>query len=309
MKKSLVLLALALVGAGCSKEEPVEVPAAETASCVKDAVRAIYRLETATCVKGEKPTFTSLDVAGMSAKELKKKFKSFARPKLTHLWMPGAEKWIVVEHVSTNGVALAEAMEAFVADDACAVSLPETFASYVGTLSEVLPAFESRLEGTVVPEWFVTKSVPSLAWLKADDSIDADILAPTLAEIRSMQIVRRVILEGNMAAARATDKASEEAATLTWAKAYLRNPNDPMLNERRENLKKNALGFLSVNKPLQAMKCFETLVLINPNDSAAVYGFGKCLELLGRTDLSKDVIKRSEDLEAGLVVQPEVDGE
>lgn len=309
MKKRLGLLAFALVFAGCSKEESAEVPSTETASCVKDAVRAIYRLETATVVKGEKPTFTSLEVSGMSAKELKKKFKSFAHPERTHLWMPGAEKWIVVEHVSTNGVALAEAMEAFVADDVCAVSLPEAFASYVGTLPEVLPAFESRLEGMVVPEWFVTKTVPELAWLKADESIDADILAPTLAEIRSMQIVRRVILEGNMAAAQATDKASEEAATMLWAKAFLRNPNDPMLNERRENLKKNALGFLSVNKPLQAMKCFETLVLINPNDSAAVYGFGKCLELVGRTDLSKDVIKHSEELEAGLGIQLEEDGE
>lgn len=303
MKRVFKFAALALLIAGCSNKDSTDVPEAETASCVKAAVRAIYRLETATVVKGEKPAFTSLDVSGMSAKALKKRLDLFAHPERTHLWMPGAEKWIVVEHVSTNGVALAEAMEAFVADDACAVSLSETFASYVGTLAEVLPAFESKLEGTVVPEWFVTKDVPELSWLKADDSIDADILAPTLADIRSMQIVRRVILEGNMAAAKATDKESEEAATLTWAKAYLRNPNDPMLNERRENLKKNALGFLSVNKPVQAMKCFETLVLINPNDSAAVYGFGKCLELIGRKDIADEVLRHSEELEAAQQVE------
>ena len=288
-------LGVALLVVGCSKETKVEAP--PTAECVKDAVRAIYRLESATVAAGARPAFTSLDVAGLTAKELEKKLKAFANPARTHLWMPGAQKWIVVEHPSTNGVSLARAMEAFAGDEACAVSLPETFASYAGTLEEVLPAFAAKLEGEVVPEWFVTKKVPALAWLRTDEAIDADILAPTLAEIRSMQVVRRVVLEGNMAAAAATDKKSEEAATEKWAKAFLRNPNDPLLNERREHLRKNALAFLGVNKPVQAMKCFETLVLINPKDAAAVYGFGKCLELIGRADMAKDVLKRAEDLE------------
>lgn len=295
MKKLVCLVALLLVVAGCSKEETP--PETETASCVKDAVRAIYRLETATVEKGARPKITALNVAGLTAKELKKKLTAFPRPTETHLWMPGAEKWIVVEHTSTNGVDLAAAMDAFVADENFAVSLPETFASYVGTLDEILPAFESKLEGVVVPEWFVTRAIPSLAWLKYTDAIDPDILAPTLAEIRSMQVVRRVVLEGNMAAAAATDKRSEEAATEAWARSYLRNPHDPLLNERRENLKKNALAFLGVNKPIQAMKCFETLVLINPQDAAAVYGFGKCLELIGRSDMAKEVFERAKELD------------
>ena len=287
-----LLIGVVLV-AGCSKEASVEAP--PTAACVKDAVRAIYRVETATVETGRRPTFTSLDVTGFTARDLEKKLRGFANPSRTHLWMPGAQKWLVVEQASDKGVSLEKAMEACVDDESCHASLPETFASYVGTLAEVLPAFESKLEGEVVPEWFVTKKIPTLAWLDTTD-IDEDILKPTLQEIRSMQVVRRVILEGNMAAAKATDKKSEEAATEQWAKAFLRNPNDPLLNERRENLRQNAKGFIGVNKVVQAMKCYETLVLINPKDIPAVYGFGKCLENMGRADLAKEVLQRAEDL-------------
>lgn len=295
MKRFLAIalgLAFVLIS-GCSKEAPVEAP--PTAACVKDAVRAIYRVETATVEDGVRPTFTSLDVTGLSARELEKKLRAFANPLRTHLWMPGAQKWLVVEHASEKGVSLEKAMTAFAEDESCKVSLPETFASYVGTLDEVFPAFEAQLEGEVVPEWFVTKKIPTLAWLDTTD-IDEDILKPTLQEIRSMQVVRRVILEGNMAVAKATDKKGEEAAIEQWAKAYLRNPNDPLLNERQERLRQNAKGFIGVNKVVQAMKCYETLVLINPKDIPAVYGFGKCLENMGRADLAKEVLQRAKDL-------------
>ena len=285
-------LALLLIS-GCSKESPVEAP--PTAACVKDAVRAIYRVETATVEAGKRPKFTSLDVAGLTARDLERKLRAFADPSRTHLWMPGAQKWLIVEHTSEKGVSLEKAMDAFIEDESCKASLPETFASYVGTLDEVLPAFEAKLEGEVVPEWFVTKKIPTLGWLDTTD-IDEDILKPTLQEIRSMQVVRRVILEGNMAVAKATDKKGEEAAIEQWAKAYLRNPNDPLLNERREHLRNNAKGFIGVNKVVQAMKCYETLVLINPKDMPAVYGFGKCLENIGRADVAKEVLQRAEEL-------------
>lgn len=296
MKRILTGLLLGAVLVGCSKDEERPTEVRETAPCVKAAVRAIYRLETAVVEKGAKPKFVSLDVAGMTAKDLKKKLSVFTHPENVHLWMPGAQSWVLVEHVSTNGVSLAGAMDALAEDSTCTVSLPEAFASYVGTVEEVLPAFEAKLEGEVVPEWFVTRNVPELDWLRGAYTIDDDILKLTLEEIRSMQVIRRLVLEGNMAAAQATDKKGEELATEKWARAYLRNPNDSLLNERCENLRRNATGFLAVNKILQAMKCYETLILINPKDITSLYGFGKCLRNVGREDLAKEVYKRADEL-------------
>ena len=111
-----------------------------------------------------------------------------------------------------------------------------------------------------------------------------------------MQVVRRLLLEGNMLAAKAKDKKGEEAAIDCWARAALRNPSDPMLRERIENLKRNAKGFLALNKVLQALKCYETIVLITPNDAAAVYNFGACLMKIGKRDMAEEVLKRGKEL-------------
>ena len=126
--------------------------------------------------------------------------------------------------------------------------------------------------------------------------IDEDILRATLSEIRSMQVVRRLILEGNMLAAQAKDKTGEEEAIDRWARAALRNPSDSMLRERIDNLKRNAKGFLAVNKVLQAMKCYETIVLIRPNDATAVRNFGMCLKKIGKLDLAEKVLERAKKI-------------
>ena len=118
----------------------------------------------------------------------------------------------------------------------------------------------------------------------------------TLAEIRSAQVMRRELLRGNMLAAKATDKKSEEAAIEVWAKVALRNPKDPMLLERIDNLNRNAKGFLEVGKPLQAMKCYETVVLIRPNDPVAVHNFGACLMKIGKRDMAEKVLARAKKL-------------
>ena len=147
----------------------------------------------------------------------------------------------------------------------------------------------------MVPEWFVTKDIPELKWLDVS-GVDEDILKPTLQEIRSMQVVRRLVLEGNMSSRQASDKKGEEEATEKWSRAMRRNPNDPMLLERLDILAKNAKGFLEVGKVLQAMKCYETIILVNPKDAGAVRSFGECLGKIGRTDMAKEVLKRAEEL-------------
>ena len=47
---------------------------------------------------------------------------------------------------------------------------------------------------------------------------------------------------------------------------------------------------------LQALKCYETIVLITPNDAAAVYNFGACLMKIGKRDMAEEVMKRGKEL-------------
>ena len=292
MKRLAGIVLLAAAVAGCSKETVVEVKAPEMSAAVREAIRLIGVLEGTSSDVGV--TQAVVNVRGLTALQFRKRLLAFPGEEV-HVWMPGERDWVLVGNETTNGVSLAAAMERFAADTNCTASVPEVFASYVGTRDEVMPAFRGLLEGEVVPQWFVTREVPSLAWLRTD-GIDADILAPTLAEVRSVQVVRRLVLEGNMQAAQAKDKKGEEAATDTWAKAALRNPNDPMLLERIDRLNRNAKGFLEVGKVLQAMKCYETLVLIRPNDATAVRNFGLCLKKIGKLDMSEKVLKRAEIL-------------
>ena len=113
-----------------------------------------------------------------------------------------------------------------------------------------------------------------------------------------MQVVRRLVLEGIIASRQVKDKGDEGPVTERWARAFLRNPHDPLLLERIDVLNRNARGFLEVDKVLQAMKCYETIILINPNDAVAVGNFGLCLRKLGRLDMAKEVLARAKELEA-----------
>jgi tetratricopeptide (TPR) repeat protein len=262
---------------------------------VKAAVRGIYRLENAVTNDAARPKFVTLDVVEMTADELKKKFLACGDLESAHLWMPGEISWVVVCHKPGATVSLAKAMDAVADDPSCTVSVPEVFASYVGTLAEVMPAFDSKLEGNVVPEWFVPEVVAAIPWIDGT-GVDGDILKSVSDEVRSMRNVRREVLKGNMAARAAKDKKGEEAACEIWAKAALRNPNDTLLLERIETLERNAKGFLEVGRPLQAMKCFETIILIQPKHASAVHNFGLCLQKLGKRDLADQVLKRAETL-------------
>ena len=296
MRRVAAILALAAcVLAGCSREE--KRPVRKTCDAVKAAVRGIYRLENAVTNDAARPKFVTLDVVEMTADELKRKFLECGDLASAHLWMPGEASWVVVCHKPGTTVSLAKAMDAVADDPSCTVSVPEVFASYVGTLAEVMPAFDSKLEGNVVPEWFVPEVVAAIPWIDGT-GVDGDILKAVSDEVRSMRNVRREVLKGNMAARQAKDKKGDEKACEFWARAALRNPNDPFLLERIANLEQNARAFLEGGMPVQAMKCFETIILIQPKNASAVHNFGLCLRKIGKKDLAEQVLKRAEMLKA-----------
>ena len=298
------LAAAALLAVGCSKEnEEVEQQQQreEKAKLPKDnyvfapvtnACRLIAKLENPSQAPGAIDT-KELDVRGMDAEGFCRELTQFMPGHEVHVWMPGRQRWLLVGRASTNRVSLVEAMDALAMDDRCA-SLPEIFASYVGRREDVLPAFMNDLSGEVVPQWFITKEIPKIDWLDVS-GVDDDILRPTLAEIRSVQVVRRVALEGDMLAVAAKDKAGEEKAAAAWARALLRNPHELFVLERLDRLARNARGFLEVDKTLQALKCYETMVLVKP-DSRNVRHFGLCLRKIGRVDFADKVLERVEQL-------------
>ena len=298
MRRIATFLLCAAFAAGCSKEDEVQVSKTPPCEPVLAAMEAICRLDALSTQVGHEigDGFTQqrLCVDGMSAKEFKRKLKEFPG-KDVHVWMPGEKHWLLTGSSNGNKISLAKVMDTFAADTNITMSVAEVFASYAGTREDILPAFERKLKGEVVPEWFITKDIPEISWLDTSD-VDEDILKATLSEIRSAQVMRRELLRGNMLAAKATDKKGEEAAIEVWSKVALRNPNDPMLLERIENLRRNAKGFLEVGKVLQAMKCYETIVLIRPNDSAAVHNFGMCLMKIGKRDMAEKVLAKAKKL-------------
>ena len=284
-------IALAVLVVGCSKDEPQSLAKRELSAPVREALYRISKLErTSTSDHSAKV----VDVRGMSAAELLRTLEEFPG-KDVHVWMPGEKDWLLIGNLSTNPVPLAKAMEEFASDTNCMTSVAEVFASYAGTREDILPAFKRKLKGEVVPEWFVTEKIPEIDWLDTSD-VDEDILKATLSEIRSAQVMRREFLRGNMLAAKAKDKKGEEAATEVWAKVAIRSPNDPMLLERIDRLNRNAKGFLEVNKPLQAMKCYETVVLIRPNDPVAIHNFGACLMKIGKRDMAEKILAKARKL-------------
>ena len=290
--RRIVAIALAAAAvAGCSKENPQQLERREHSASVREAIYRIGKLERRSVSDHSAKV---IDVSGMTASDFHRVLEAFPG-KEVHVWMPGEKDWLLIGNLSTNPVPLAKAMEEFAADPKCMTSVAEVFASYAGTRDEILPAFTSKLKGEVVPEWFIAKEVPEIGWLDVS-GIDEDILKVTLAEIRSAQVMRRELLRGNMLAAKATDKKGEEAATDVWAKVAIRSPNDPMLLERIDRLNRNAKGFLEVGKVLQAMKCYETVVLIRPNDPVAVHNFGMCLKKIGKLDLAEKVLAKAKQL-------------
>ena len=239
-----------------------------------------------------------LAVKDMSAADFKAAVESFPC-KSAHFWMPSVDEWVFVGRRSPRKIKLDAMMDVFsreVAFDALAeakaTALSDVFASYVGDIAGLSGAFVStNLSVTVRPEFFVTKDIPPLDWVTRGD-VDEDIYTSTLAEIRSMQVVRRLIIEGDLLAA----EGEADDATEVWARAMLRNPRDPMLLDRLDRLSRNAEALLAVGNVVAAVKCYETMVVINPTDASAVLKYGMTLRRLGKKEMSDQALKRAGEL-------------
>lgn len=239
-----------------------------------------------------------VDVHNMSVEEFKSVVDSFPCDEM-HLWMPGSEEWLLVGRRIPRKLKLDAMMDVFIRDssfddltEAGATALSDIFASYVGSRSDIMDAFKADdLSMNVRPEFFITREIPEIGWIVQGD-VDKDIYRRTLSEIRSMQVIRRLIVEGNMY----SDSGNGEKAVESWSRAVKRNPKDVMLLERCDRLSRNASVFLRLGNVSAAAKCYETLVLINPKDAAAVFNYGICLKRLGKRELSEAVLKKAAEL-------------
>ncbi len=243
-----------------------------------------------------------MDVAEMTTAGFRSRLRTFDFPTF-HLWMPEETRWVLVGRKTAQRIKLSSMLDLFAREKAFAdlakghcETLPELFASYVGGRADVMPAFSFLDPKAVIrPENFVTRDIPAFEWISSE-GVEEDIARHVFADMRSMQNVRRLVFEGNRLAAAAVDKKGEEAAIDVWARAALRNPNDLLLLGRINRLERNARGFLEVGRVLQAMKCYETIVLIRPNDPVAVHNFGMCLKKIGKLDMAEKVLARAKKL-------------
>ena len=240
----------------------------------------------------------AFDVKDVTAAEFKRWLEDFPC-KQAHLWMPGETSWVLVGRPKPACLKLELMLELF-SDEQAFVdlarakceSLPELFASYVGTREDILPAFDGDLSTTVRPEVFVPRKIGEIGWIAKGD-VDDDIYAAVRAEIRSMQLVRRMVLEGNMLSRQpdGLDKALDK-----WSAAVLRNPRDSMMLERLYRLAVNAKAFQNVGNLKGAAKCYETMIAIRPKDAAAMSAYAECAKMLGQKELSEQAAKRAEEL-------------
>ena len=270
-----------------SRDAKPKLPPPPPGEAVKAAAADIEALEFPSG-RGEGEIAELVDVGEMDAAEFRQRLESFPG-KCVRLWMPGERHWLLVGRREA-ALPLAAALERFAADSGLGSPIG-AFASYAGSREEVMPAFEEKLEGKVVPQWFVTREVPRLDWIDFA-GIDDDIAAETRAEIRSRQVVRRLVLEGNIAAAKAGDEKAMDDAVDCWRRAVLRNSADPILVDRLDRLARNGDTFYRLGKVQQAMKCYETLIAVHPNDDAARAGFAACLRRLGKDDLAAKVLEK-----------------
>lgn len=240
-----------------------------------------------------------MDVSAVKMGEFQEMLGSFACSE-AHLWMPSANRWVVVGRNGAAKIKLSAIMEAFTRENAfedlakaSLNTIAELFASYVGKLEDIMPAFEGAHKDAVVKcEYFLPREISKIDWISED--VDEDILKPTLTDIRSMQVIRRLIVESAINVA----EGDEEAAIDKLSRAALRNPHDPMLLERIDRLDRNAAGFLQVGKVLMAMKCYEYILGIQPNDIKALTNIGICFKTIGKLDLAEKAFERVCELSA-----------
>ena len=237
-----------------------------------------------------------IDARELMASAFKARLESLP-DECVHVWMPGEKDWVVTARRADARPRLDDMMELFAREgafkdlaDAQCDSLPVAFASYAGTREGIMPAFNGE-DAQVEPENFVTRDVAPIDWI-APGTVDADIRDAALKEMRSMQIVRRIVLVGDMQAGRHDEEKSVEV----WARAALRNPGDTILVERLERLSVNAQTFLKLGKAAMAAKCYDTMAQVCPNDPLPVYNYGICMRQLGENELADLAFKRADEL-------------
>ena len=243
-----------------------------------------------------------MDVEGVSTSSFRRRLESFSFAQI-HLWMPGETHWLLVGRKTPCEIKLSAMLEYYsresVFDDFAfsrCTSLQEIFANYAGDRESIMPAFaRGDLSATVKPEFFLERSVSNVKWISRED-VDKDIAAEVFAKIRRLQKVRREVVEGNMCSATSRDREGESRAIDIWAKAAEKNPGDLFLLERLDRLERNAKGFMAVKKVLMAMKCYETMALIRPDDPVALHNFGMCLKQIGKLDIAQKVLDRAKEL-------------
>lgn len=243
--------------------------------------------------------FIRLDVRKLTCGEFRDRLNGLADT--ATLWTPGEGDWLIVGAKNGSSNTLVEAMEDF-ADETTAFSFPEVFANCVGTVAEIRPAFEALdPKDGVVPELFVAKEIPEFEWLW-DGDLKREMVDSVRQEMRSMQVVRRLILEGAIL----SRQQKEDEAIAKWANAHRRAPHDTLLLERMDHLRRNAEVFYKVGKYGMASKCYETLLRIKPDDHVAAVNLGACLKALGKHDLAEAVFKKAETIRPKDVESPKL---
>lgn len=241
----------------------------------------------------------ALDVFEMSGERFRKYAEDFPCVQ-AHLWMPGTFEWLLVGRVTPRRLKLEAMMEVFAREaafdllaQARATALSDLFAGYVGTRDDWGAAFrEKGLQQAVQPVFFVTKEIPSLDWIVRGE-VDEDIFRQTMAEIRSMQVVRRLVLEGELL----SEAGRVDEATDAWARARRRNPNDLFLVERCDCLMRNASALERIGNFGAAAKCYETMIVVNPTDAQAVFRYGLCLKRMGHAREANRVLQRVREMQ------------
>lgn len=270
-----------------------ELPKPEACPVVSNVI------ETISHVFAKDGDVVRLDVRKMTCAEFETRLRDVSAA--ATLWTPGEGDWLIVGAKNGCSNTLATAMDAF-ADEETEFSFPEVFANCVGTVGDIRAAFESvNPNDGVVPELFVAKEIPAFAWL-ADGEVDEDIVKMTRQEMRSMQVVRRLILEGSML----SRQQREDEAIAKWTNAFRRAPNDTLLQERMDHLRRNAEVFYKVGKFGMACKCYETLIRIKPDDYVSAVNLATCLKALGKKEMSEAVFKKAESLRPKDVEPPKL---
>lgn len=187
----------------------------------------------------------------------------------------------------------------------------DVFASYVGTVEEVWPAFETigvmtaeearkaspRLaffpqpegdDAPLRPSDLMPMRSASLDWL-LEGSLEADVFKAMKNQIAENQKARRMILIGLDQA----DRGKADRAIDCWAKACAKNQRDPFLDTLSDSLDLEGRRRLRVGDVNGAMRCYENLIVVVPWKISAIHNFGVCLKQSGRTKLAADVFTRA----------------